>query len=218
MQRSCLASPPGRGGRARRGRSGRAGTMTTSKAEQPAQSPALTALPGGESQGRVLFSCLWSAETWGHSVGGEQARAARRGEKRRLSQTPGRPGGAGRGKQDTKRGAPDVRGAETHGVGGRSGERTGRPTAGGRDRRWGGDRTVFATLCVEYTRGFRVCQEKNSQNVNFFLYAAAAAVRRAAGAKVPPRPQPHEYSSPPRDPHRPGPAPARPDLGCTALD
>ena len=132
--------------------------MTTSKAEQPAQSPAVTALPGGEPRG---------------------------GNARR---------------------------------GGRSGERTGRPTAGGRDRRGGGDRTAFATLCVDYTRGLRVCQEKNSQNVNFFLCAAAAAVRRAAGAKVPPLPQPHEYSSPSRDPHRPGPAPARPDLGCTALD
>ena len=127
--------------------------MTTSKAEQPAQSPAVTALPRGEPRGEN----------------------ARRGGTLRRTYRP------------------------SHG---------GR--AGGRDRRCDGDRTAFATLCVEYTRGFRVCQEKNSQNVNFFLCAAAAAVRRAAGAKAPPLPQPHEYSSPPRDPHRPGPAPARP--------
>ena len=75
VQRSCLASPPGRGGRAQRGRSGRAEAMTTPKAEQPAQSPSVTALPGGRAKGTgaAKLPCLSPWERWPSAARTERA-------------------------------------------------------------------------------------------------------------------------------------------------
>ena len=153
MQRSCLASPPGSGGQARRGRSGQAGTMTTSKAEQPAQSPSVTALPGGEPRGRVRRSCLASP-----SGSGGRAKRGRSGRAEAMT-TP---------KAEQSAQSPAVTalpGGEPRGGNARRGgtlRRTYRPSHGGRaGPPWGrGQDCIRHVMCRVYQRLPGLSREK----------------------------------------------------------